>query len=289
MNREWSILKEWTILAEGFVVKILICVGGNLFADQTVRLGSLFAKLHQASITLMTVVGGNESDAIGEQALAELALKSMIDVDEMRVRHGTAVHEIIDECHTHEYDMIVVGTREMQGLSLLPSSMVARRLSSKLPIPLLVVKGSVDRLKRILICTSGQEKALIAINWGVQIAALSKATVHLMYVADPMPQMYFGLETMEESAEELLASGTLVAEHLLQAKSILSKVGVLYKIVVRHGLVIEEILAEIDETGYDLAVIGATQHDNIWQTLTLGNVSPRIIENATCSVFVVRS
>lgn len=270
-------------------MKILICVGGNLYADQTVRLGSLFAKLHKASITLMTVIGENEADAIGEQALAELAAKSMIDIDELRVRHGTAVHEIIEECYTNEYDIIAVGTRVMHGLSLLPSSMVARHLSRKIPIPLLVVKNSVAQLKRILICTRGQEKGLTAINWGVQIAALSHAAVHLMYIADPIPQMYFGLETMEETAEELLASGTPVAEHLLEAKSILKKVRVPHKIVVRHGLVVEEILAEIDESGYDLAVIGATQHDNIWQTLTLGNVSPRIIENATCSVFVVRS
>ncbi len=270
-------------------MKILICVGGNIYADQTVQLGSLFAKLYHASITLMTVIGENESDAIGEHALAELAAKSMIDVDETRVRHGTAVHEIIDECYTNEYDIIAVGTRVMHGLSLLPSNLIARRLSSKVPIPLLVVKDSVDQLKRILICTRGQEKGLTAINWGVQIAALSNATVHLMYVADPMPQMYVGLETMEETTNELLASGTPVAEHLLQAKSIFGKVGVPHKIVVRHGLVIEEILAEIDETGYDLAVIGATQHDNIWQTLTLGSVSPRIIENATCSVLVVRS
>ena len=270
-------------------MKVLICVGGNLFADQTVRLGSLFAKLHKASITLMTVIGEDEVDAIGEQILADLADKSMIDVDELRVRHGTAVSEIIDECQTYEYEVVVVGTRVMQGLSLLPSSMIARKLSRRIPVPLLVVKNNVEELNRILICTRGQDKGFVAINWGVQIAALSKASVHLLYVADPMPQMYAGLETMEETPDELLASGTPVAAHLLQAKSIMDKVGVSNQIVVRHGLVIEEILSEIDENAYDLAVIGATQHDNIWQSLTLGSVSPRIIENSPSSVLVVRS
>ncbi len=270
-------------------MKILICVGGNIYADQTVQFGSLIANLLQASITLMTVIGENDADVLGEQALVELAAKSLIDVNEMRVRHGTAVHEIIEECRANDYDMIVVGTREMSGLSLLPSSKVARRLAGKVPVPILVVKNSVEHLRSILICTGGQEKGLMAVQLGAQLAASAQAEVRLLYVSDPLPQMYAGLATMDETVDELLASGTPVAEHLQQAKSILVQEKVSYQILERHGLVIEEILAEIDEGGYDLVVIGATQHDHIWQTVVMGNVSPRIIENATCSVLVVRS
>lgn len=270
-------------------MKILVCVEGNPFSEQTVRFGSLVANIFRAAITLMTVIAEGEDAAPGLQLLTVLAAHSVVRVDEMKVRRGTAVHEIIDECQAHDYDMIVLGTRMINGLSLLPSSKVARQVSRKVPLPVLVVKNAADQLKRILICTAGQEQGLSVVRSGAELAALAGAEVCLLYVADPMPQMYSGLETMEETRDELLASGTPVADHLQQAKSFLNDRQVQTKILIRQGLVIEEILAEIDETGYDLVVIGATQHETFWQAMVLGNVSPRIIENASCSVLVVRS
>jgi nucleotide-binding universal stress UspA family protein len=175
----------------------------------------------------------------------------------------------------------------VDGFSLFKLSGVARSVTKKVPIPTLVVKQVPTELRRILICTSGQEREPTALQTGLQLASLAGAAVRLLYVADPMPHMYSGLETMEETFEELLDSGTLIAEHLRQAAAMLKNASVDGQLIKRHGLVVDEILKEIEEMAYDLVIIGATEHEAFWQALVLGRISPYVVENASCSVLVV--
>ena len=269
-------------------MKILVCVAGMPYAEQTVEFGILIARLYGASVTLLTVVA-NDSDAPeAKEMLASLAQQMQADVAEQIVRLGrTAVSEIVFECQRGDYDMVVLGTRVIHGFSLFKRSGVARTITQKVPIPVLVVKQAPAGLHRILICTSGQEREPTVIQTGLELAALAQAAVRLLYVADPMPQMYSGLEEMEETIEELLASGTPIAKQLRRAVDMLGRASVEAQLIKRHGLVVDEILKEIEETPYDLVVIGASEHEVFWQALILGNVSPYVVENASCSVLVV--
>ena len=270
-------------------MKILVCVGGMPCSDLTVQFGELIADLYQATMTLLTVVDNDALKPEATQTLSRLARQADTEAEMKIVQRETAVQGIVDECQTGRYDLVVIGTRIIHGISLSKSSTIAQRVTKKVPIPVFVVKEEPVQLQRILICTSGQDQGLEVIQAGLKLASLTQAEVRLLYVADPLPQMYVGLETMEETVEELLASGTPIAAHLQQAREMAAAVAVPMRILKRHGIIIDQILLEIEESHYDLVVIGATQHENFWQALTLGNVSPYIVENASCSVMVIHS
>ena len=269
-------------------MKILVCVAGMPYAEQTVEFGILIAHFYGASVTLLTVVAVESDVPEAKDVLASLARQMQVDVYEQIVRQGvTAVSEIVSECQQGDYDMVLLGTRMIHGFSLFKRSGVARTVTKKVPIPVLVVKQVPTVLQRILICTSGQEREPTIIQTGLHLASLAQAAVRLLYVADPMPHMYSGLEEMEETVDELLDSGTTIAEQLKQTVELLDKASVDTRLIMRHGVVVDEILKEIEETAYDLVIIGATDHEAFWQALVLGRVSPYVVENASCSVMVV--
>ncbi|MCB9006743.1 MAG: universal stress protein [Ardenticatenaceae bacterium] len=269
-------------------MKFLVCVAGLPFSEQTAEFGVLVATLYNGSVTLLTVVTAVSDVPEAKEMLARLARQMPVAVDDQIVRvGGTAVSEIVSECQQGDYDMVILGTRLVHGFSLFKLSGVARSITQKVPIPTLVVKQAPPRLRRILICTSGQEREPTVMQTGLQLATLAQATVRLLYVADPMPHMYAGLETMEETVQELLESGTPIAEQLRQEVNMLEKASVEGQLIKRHGLVVDEILKEIEESSYDLVIIGVTEHEAFWQALVLGRVSPYVVENSSCSVLVV--
>lgn len=269
-------------------MKILVCVAGMPYSEQTTKFGVLIAHLYGASVTLLTVVAAESAVPEAKDMLLRLVRQVPVDVnDQIVLVGGTAVSTIVSECQKGDYDMVILGTRTVHGFSLFKLSGVARTVTKKVPIPILVVKHAPIKLQRILICTSGQEREPTAIQTGLHLASLAGATVRLLYVADPMPHMYSGLETMEETVEELLDSGTPIAEQLRREVEMFDNVSVDAQLIKRHGLVVDEILKEIEEIPYDLVIIGATDHEAFWQALVLGRVSPYVVENASCSVLVV--
>jgi nucleotide-binding universal stress UspA family protein len=57
----------------------------------------------------------------------------------------------------------------------------------------------------------------------------------------------------------------------------------------RHGLVVEQVLAELSRGHYDLLVVGAHHQpgQNRWLEILLDDVADRLLNHAPCSVLVV--
>ncbi|WP_420644788.1 universal stress protein [Candidatus Leptofilum sp.] len=269
-------------------MNILLCVAGMPYAEQTVQFGYLIARLFKASVTLFTVVADESALSEAQTVLTALSKQTDVQVVDKIVRlGGTAVSEIVSECQAGDYGMVVLGTRLISGLLPFKRSGVAATITKEVPIPVLVVKQSPEKLQRLLICMSGQDQEPVLVQKVLELALPARAAVRLLYVADPVPHMYSGLEQMDETADELLQSGTPIAEQLQQALTLLHDASVDAQLVVRHGLVADEILTEIEESAYDLVIIGASEHEAFWQALVMGRISPFVVENASCSVMVV--
>ncbi len=268
---------------------ILISVGGLPYAEQTVRFGTLVAQILGESVMLLTV----QADAVdlsgADRMLDQLAEMSAVPVVEKLVVEGTAVNEIVNVCQSGNYKMLILGTRAVHGLPLEQSGKIARKISNKVPVPLLVVKDAPTAVNHLLISTSGLAGSELVVKAGFEFARSANAKVTLLYVSDPMPQMYAGLDIMHETVAEVIASDTLVGKHLQWTQNLAASWQVEATITMRQGLVVEEILQETEANEYDLIVVGAPHHKTLWQTLTLGDISPHIIENAPASVMVVRS
>lgn len=269
-------------------MKILICVGGLPFAEPTLKFGNLVAALSASEVTLLTVVDGRIKKKEAAAMLAQARDMINVPIDELKVRKGQSVEEIVEEACNEGYDMIVVGSRVMNRFTQLLLRSVTQRVTERAPISVLVVKEERPSLKRILICTGGQKLNQAVIERGTQLAKAAEAAVQLLYVAGPVPGMYSGLEDMDETLPELLQTNTPIAQHLRWAARYLAEKGVVGDIKVRHGIVSEEILREAMEGDFDLIVIGARAEMSLLNELLMEKVTPQVVEHAPSSVLVVR-
>ncbi|MCB9420645.1 MAG: universal stress protein [Ardenticatenaceae bacterium] len=269
-------------------MKILICIGGLPFAEPTLKFGNLVAALSVSEVTLLTVVDGRIKKKDAAAMLAQARELINVPVNELKVRRGQSVEQIVDEACHEGYDMIVVGSRVMNRFTQLLLRSVTQRVAEKVPISVLVVKEERPSLKRILVCTGGQKLNQTVIERGAQLAKAASADVQLLYVTSPVPVMYSGLDDMDETLPELLQTNTPVAQHLRWAARYLAEQGVSGGIKVRHGIVSEEIVHEAEEGHYDLIVVGARTEMSLLNELLMEKVTPRIVEQAPSSVLVVR-
>jgi nucleotide-binding universal stress UspA family protein len=88
-------------------------------------------------------------------------------------------------------------------------------------------------------------------------------------------------------AEELIEARTPEGELLVRDLQALERPGVHPHAEVRHGLVVDEILAEAQSGDYDLVVIGAHRGEG-WQRLLLDDLAQRIVAQLDRPVLVVR-
>jgi nucleotide-binding universal stress UspA family protein len=73
-----------------------------------------------------------------------------------------------------------------------------------------------------------------------------------------------------------MSGNTPEGEHLRQALAVLTGLGVPAVARVRHGLIIDEILAEVHEGNHDLLVVG-TQSADGWMRFLVNDLGQQII------------
>ncbi|MCP4363352.1 MAG: universal stress protein [Chloroflexi bacterium] len=266
----------------------LICVGGLPYAETTVKFGALVAGQKQSSLTLLKVV-----ESAGERPSAEKMLREARELIaqpevEVQVRQGNPAAEIIEESREGEYELIVLGAHVVQSFLDYFMRSVTDAVTKQASVSVLVVKAEKANLNRLLVCTGGQDNSNSVVTFGAELAQAAGANVGLLHVTDPVPAMYAGLETMEETLSALLESNTPLAQHLNWGSELMREYGVSAKLKLCQGIVSEEIVQEADEGGYDLVVVGGRVESNFWNDLLLGTIVPQILHHVPCSVLVVR-
>jgi nucleotide-binding universal stress UspA family protein len=244
------------------------------------------------------VLGVSETD--GDQ----IALFASIDRIEMvlggprpglqrKVRYGHASEQIVKETEENQYDLVAIGARGgHRGLAGLRTGSTAHKLARALQTPILIARNAPERLKRILICTAAEAPSEETLRIGGALVASSGAETGLLHV---MSQLALRLDSPPEdlldTAKSAIERHTREGRHLEYATYVLNQVGVTGPINprLRHGLVVDEVLAEVAEGGYDLLVIGGHyQHKkNRWLDILLDDVTGQLLSSAPCSVLIV--
>ena len=93
---------------------------------------------------------------------------------------------------------------------------------------------------------------------------------------------------LKASAEQLMKAGAPEGLHLEQALAILAELSVPAEARVRHGLVIDEILAEIYEGDHDIVVVGSRSTSG-WRRFLLDDQGQQIIDCTDRPVLAVRT
>lgn len=270
-------------------MKVLICIRQLPYAEPTARFGGFISNLEDAFVTLMTVVERPEDISAAELGLRQASeLIPSADVA-VKIRVGEVVQEIIEESRDESYDIVVVGSYDAFGFLRALLGTIAGKIADLARSSVLVVREDRPKLKRILIPVGGQQMNRDVLKAGSRLAKIAGASVTVLYVTNPVPTMYTGLDAIDESLEELLQTDTPIAQHLHWSAQYLADQGLEAVVKMAQGVASDEILREARHGDYDLLVIGARSiAGGFLRKLVIDQVTPHVIERAPCSVLVIR-
>jgi nucleotide-binding universal stress UspA family protein len=292
-------------------MRILIATNGSSHAGAALRLGAEIASRGPEPLTLLTVVK-HEPDRSLVSADAILACAREIVQPQCpevrtRVRIGHPATEIIREAEEGHYDLVIVGENPSRNLwaGFLQGS-TAVRVVEHAPCPVMVAKGEIGPIRRILLCDSGNADPSVGLPPALAEAGGAGPSVLRRFTALPpgmldgtgevvvlhvMSQMSAGPgvrgRQLRSGAEELLEERAPEGELLARDVEALAGLGLRAWAKVRHGLVVEEILDEVQSQVYDLVVIGAYRGQG-WQRVLLDDLAHRLVAELDRPVLIAR-
>lgn len=276
-------------------MRVLICTDGSPAAEAA---ASFVSRLSFPPDTQLTLLGVSETD--GDQVhltksfdRIEHALDGVRPGIQRKIEYGNAAENIHKETEENSYDLVVLGEQgHLRGFVVRRTGSTVKKLARTLTIPFLVARNVPLRLSKILLCTAGETASLETVRVAGRLVSSVEAEIILLHV---MSQVAMSLDSLSEdlldTAQSAIQRGTREGQHLKHALQLLSQVGVTAPVTpcLRHGLVVDEVLAELEEGQYDLLVIGGHyQHGRShWEEFLLEDVAGQLIQRAPCSVLIV--
>lgn len=267
------------------MLKLLIYQDGAHASQQALDYIAPIAREPQVAVTILT------ADADATHA-ADLYSRAASRLQAPMIRHVNRNEAgdtaLINEAHAGNYDLAVFGPlRERWSRWLRLGS--PPTLSAQLPISSLLVRGTARHISRVLICAGGDETVIEDARLTARLARRTGATATILHVLSQMP-MVFGVRTPAERALEVFeATGAPEVVNMRAAADVLARNEVAATIKIRIGLVIDEIVAELQEGGYDLLVVGAHRSQTLVERLLLEDVTKDILGQSPVPVLVVKT
>jgi nucleotide-binding universal stress UspA family protein len=272
-------------------MKILICSDGSEPADTAIQLGGSLAEPLKAQVALL----GIAETAGDEQPLRETLEKQGGSLHgrgmslDIIVQSGEPVHQILDQTSKTKYDLVLIGARWTGPVGDYWRSKRTYEVIKAVQPPVLVAIGESKQLKRFLVCTGGKEFIEQAVQFTGKLAAAVHASVTLLHVMAEPPALYADLVRLEEDVDQLLESKSELGTNLRRQKRELDRLGVPAEVHLRHGIVIEQVFAEVNEGNYDLIVTGTSQARGLLRHYIMGDLTRGILNRANVPVLVARA
>lgn len=252
-------------------------------------MGARIARATDSTVDVLAVAPSAEQlETVVENV--ERAIRDLdgSDIRALHSRVGALAEEAIQEASAGSYDLLVIGSRGRRGIKRILFGSLAVRVMEHTPVSVLIVKGRKSRLKRFLICSAAGPASERAVQAAGELAQAMDASVTLMHVMSQVPLTQEAcLADLEAPAEELIERCSREGVHLNHMLGLLAAEGTKARAVVRHGLVVEEIVEEAREGRFDLLVIGAHVTPGINKTL-VGDLAEQILLAADLPVLVLR-
>ena len=276
-------------------MKLLICTDGSPAAEQAAKLVGKLGLSRDVELTLLGVVD-EHGDAAGLEASFERMAK-LLDGAELniarKIRRGDSYEQILEEAVAHAYDLVIVGGGgQHHGLLHFKVGSTTSKLARKLHTHFLVARNIPNQVKKVLVCTGAEAPAVDTMRVSGQMLAGLPAEITVLHVMSQISLKPGSIpEELIATAETAIAKNTREGQHLQRAMQQLSQAGITGSIIprLRHGLVVDEVLAEVRQGKYDIMVVGAHYQpgQNRWLGILLDDVTDQLINQAPCSVLIV--
>jgi nucleotide-binding universal stress UspA family protein len=272
-------------------MKILVCSDGSERARRALASAATIANAIKAEITIFGII---ESEQDENRLLAALSDDSKVFREqevkvEIVAKFGDPVAEIVRRTLETAYDLVVIGAERRGAQEFFLPSTKAYSITEAISPPVLVVPAARKAIRRILICTGGGTYIENAVKFTSKLAKDLSAEITLLTVTPQPPAMHGTIFRRQEDVATLLNSNSALARNLRTEKEIIERAGVPAIVQIRHGIVIEQILAEVERCDYDLVVSGSWPVRDAWRTYAIGNVTREIVNRTARPVLVMRS
>ena len=273
-------------------MRILMTTGGSIHSDAALRFGLEILQPAMDAPTLLTVVKRPEDRPRGQSILEE-AVRSFADPRpsvNLKVRVGNPAEEIVAEAAQGNYELVIVGERESHGLVTRVLGSTAVYVVEHAPCSVIIAKGKIGPVQRILLCDSGALLPDVLTRFTVRVAERisGEETVTVLHVMSQITAASgVNDDQLRADAGQLIEVHAPEGEFLERDLTALAAPQIQSKAKVRHGTVIDEILEEAQEGDYDLVVVGA-HRDAGWQRWLLEDITRKVITLVDRPVLVVR-
>ncbi|MBK7316500.1 universal stress protein [Candidatus Villigracilis affinis] len=273
---------------------LLIATNGFTGTWPSIEYGIWLASNINAKITLLgvneklnpaAIDDHNPLEDVFERAI-ELFKKNQVEYD-LLVENGNAEDVIPQKARQGDY-IVVLGPLGRPQIRRLLTGRSIRHLMEEIEQPILYVPESKLPLKKILICIGGLGYEVTAEHIAMQMAMKSRAEVTLLHIVPPMDLDYPTARIVRENWKNLTETDTPIGRSLREALSVAKDDGLTASVKARQGNVVEEILSEIKEGGYDLLCMGSPYSTNALRQLYAPNVTAEIAESGNCPVLSAR-
>lgn len=138
--------------------------------------------------------------------------------------------------------------------------------------------------QKILVGYDGSKGAKAALERATVMAKLSNSKLTALWVREPLPRHSDLPGEFEEEAE---AADKYFKARCEEIKAVVAAHGCDIPCETRRGHPAKTIVKFADEGGFDLIVVGHSDHSELWGRL-LGDTADRITDHAHCSVLIVK-
>lgn len=138
-------------------------------------------------------------------------------------------------------------------------------------------------ISRILYATDGSPHAHKALEWVIDIARRRQAQVIIVTAYEPIPRS-LGTPHLEELMARRPAESQAIAD---EAAFALQREEIRHDREVLEGPAADAILRVAETRGCDLIVMGSRGRGRL-ESMLLGSVSQRVVQEAPCPVLIVR-
>lgn len=224
-----------------------------------------------------------------EDIIAEACVPASLPKVKTRILKGDPVKNILQEEKSGNFDLVIVKDLPNHGLGRFFRGSKAVRIAERALCPVLIVKGKTGPIQHILMCDSGSPESPLLGAFTARVVDLlpGEQDVTILHV---MSQISAGPEVQGEqlraNADELIETHSPEGDLLERDLDSLDQPGLHPVPKIRHGMVVDEIMAETRSGDYDLIIIGVFRQK--WQRLLLTDLSRQIIEQTDRPVLIVK-
>lgn len=274
--------------------ELLIATNGFKGTWFAIEYGAWLADSLKLKITLLGVTEIPNPAAIDdhhplenvfERAVSLFAEKGL--AYSLEVRNGDAEHVIPAKANSGSFITVVspLGRTKMRRMLV---GRTIRPLMERIREPIVYVPEVRFPLRKVLISAGGLGYEAAAENLALQIAAVNQAEVTILHVVPPTDLDYPTTRGVRGHVTDLAATNTLPGRSLRHALEMAQEAGLTARVIGRQGIVVEEIVNEVQEGEYDLVCMGSSFSANTLRQYYAPNVTAEVADVVRCPLLIAR-